>query len=180
MIDLKILRSQPELLKQAIRNKGAKVDLDLLFELDANQAALLRQVEEMRAERNRLAATMKAGRPDPTAIAAARALREELSRLEPALNVAKSEFLGVYKQVPNIPTDDTPSGLCSGGQRRRSRLGRTAGFHLPAQEPLRDRQPSRLDRQGPRRQGRRSSFRLPQGRPRQTSVRAGGLGAGQA
>ena len=111
MIDLKILRSQPELLKQAIRNKGAKVDLDLLFELDANQAALLRQVEEMRAERNRLAATMKAGRPDPTAIAAARALREELSRLEPALNVAKSEFLGVYKQVPNIPTDDTPVGL---------------------------------------------------------------------
>jgi seryl-tRNA synthetase len=77
MIDLKILRSQPGLVRQAIRNKGATVDLDHLLRRDSEQLALQKKVEDMRAERNRLSAAMKAGRPDPMAIAEARALREE-------------------------------------------------------------------------------------------------------
>lgn len=111
MIDLKILRSQPEVVKQAIQNKGATVDLDLLLKLDGEQLALQKKVEDMRAERNRLSAAMKTGRPDPAAIAEARALREELTKLEAALDVAKSKFLALYKQVPNLPTDDTPVGF---------------------------------------------------------------------
>jgi seryl-tRNA synthetase len=111
MIDLKILRSQPGLVKQAIRNKGATVDLDHLLKLDSEQLALQKKVEDMRAERNRLSAAMKNGKPDPTAIAEARALREELTKLDAALDLAKSEFLALYKQVPNVPTDDTPVGF---------------------------------------------------------------------
>ncbi len=111
MIDLKILRSQTELVRQAILNKGAVVDIDLLLKLDGEQATLLRQVEEMRAERNRLASLMKGGKPKASVIAQARALREHLADREAALQVAKSEFLALYKKVPNLPTDDTPVGF---------------------------------------------------------------------
>src|SRR6516165_8787382 len=107
MIDLKILRSQPELVRQAIRNKGATVDLDLLLRLDGEQAVLQKKVEDMRAERNKLSAAMKTGKPEPAAIAKARAVREELTKLEAALDITKLEFLALYKKVPNLPTHDT-------------------------------------------------------------------------
>ncbi|NTG78139.1 serine--tRNA ligase [Agrobacterium rhizogenes] len=111
MIDVKILRNQPELVKAAIQNKGSPVDLDLVLKLDREQVALQRQVEKSRTERNRLSATMKSGKPEPGMIADARALRENLAKLETELDAAKVKFWAEYKKVPNIPTDDTPLGL---------------------------------------------------------------------
>ena len=110
MIDLNLLRNNPDLVRAAIRNKGAMVDLDLLLELDNQHVALLRAVEDKRAERNRLASSMKAGKPDPAMIGQARGLREELAEMEAALAEKKLEFTALYKKVPNIPTADTPIG----------------------------------------------------------------------
>ena len=110
MIDLNILRNNPSIVLAAIRNKSATVDLDLLIKLDQEHVGLLREVEEMRAERNRLASSMKGGKPDPAAIARARALREQLAKLEVALDEKKQAFIELYKKVPNIPTADTPIG----------------------------------------------------------------------
>ena len=110
MIDLNILRNNPSIVLAAIRNKSATVDLDLLIKLDQEHVGLLREVEELRAERNRLASSMKGGKPDPAAIARARALREQLAKLEVALDEKKQAFMELYKKVPNIPTADTPIG----------------------------------------------------------------------
>jgi seryl-tRNA synthetase len=110
MIDLKILRNKPDLVRQAIRDKGMTLDLDLLLKLDADQARLQKAVEELRAERNRASAAMKGVR-DPEAIAKSRLLREELTRLEASHEQVKAEFIALYKKVPNIPTEDTPVGL---------------------------------------------------------------------
>lgn len=111
MIDIKILRNQPELIKAAIQNKGSPVDLDLVIKLDREHVALQRQVQELRAERNRLSAAMKSGKPEPGMVADARRLRENLAKLETELDAAKTTFLTEFKKVPNIPTDDTPLGL---------------------------------------------------------------------
>ena len=110
MIDINLLRNDPDLVRAAIRNKHATVDLDLLIDLDIQYVSLLREVEEKRAERNRLASRMKGGKPDPSAIAQARALREDLVTMEAALANKKLEFTALYRKVPNIPTADTPIG----------------------------------------------------------------------
>jgi seryl-tRNA synthetase len=109
LIDINLLRSNPELVRAAIRNKGEKVDLDLVLELDRQHVLLLRQVEEKRAERNKLAGLMK-GKPAPDMIANARALREQISTAEAELAAKRSEFLALFKKVPNIPTADSPVG----------------------------------------------------------------------
>ncbi|MHA7776308.1 serine--tRNA ligase [Roseibium sp. M-1] len=110
MIDLNLLRTNPDVVRAAIKNKSASVDLDLLLQLDKDHVAMIQQVEEMRAERNKLSSSMKGGKPDPETIAKARALRDELNKKEEELAGKKAEFLALYKKVPNIPTDDTPIG----------------------------------------------------------------------
>lgn len=131
MIDLKVLRSQPELVERAIRNKGATVDVDQLLKLDREHSVLQRKVEEVRAERNRLSAAMKTGKPEAAAIAEARALREELAKLEVDLDAAKSEFAALFKKVPNLPTDDTPVGLSEDENLVVRIWGRLREFHFP-------------------------------------------------
>ncbi|MCL4157852.1 UNVERIFIED_CONTAM: hypothetical protein GTU68_056692 [Idotea baltica] len=110
MIDLKFIRSSPELVRAAIRDKGEEVDLDLLLKLDREHVALIGEVEKKRAERNQLSSSMK-GKPDQAVIAKARTLRDEISEMESVISQKKEEFTRLYKKVPNIPSVDTPIGL---------------------------------------------------------------------
>jgi len=110
MIDLKVLRSEPERVAQAIRDKGAEVDLERLLKLDREHSEMQQKVEDLRAERNRISAAMKGGKPEPELIARAKVLRDEVSELEVALRDLNGRFVELYKQVPNLPTADTPVG----------------------------------------------------------------------
>ena len=110
MIDLKVLRNQPDIVAQAIRNKGSTVDLDLVRKLDAERSRLHTEVDVIRAERNKLSAEMKNGKPDPALVAKSKELKEKVTKLETLLEDANARFFTLYKQLPNIPTDDTPVG----------------------------------------------------------------------
>ena len=59
MIDIRILRENPELVKKNAARRGCDVDIDKLSELDKQYLALVREVEELRAERNRLSKECK-------------------------------------------------------------------------------------------------------------------------
>ncbi len=111
MIDIKILRSNPEIVAKAIADKCAKVDLDLAIRLDAERTELKKKVDDLRAERNRLSDMMKGGKPDPELIAKSKAIKEELVGLEERFEAVEAEFSALYKKIPNIPTADTPVGL---------------------------------------------------------------------
>ncbi|SDB58838.1 serine--tRNA ligase [Bauldia litoralis] len=131
MIDLKVLRNEPDLVRAAIRDKGANVDLDLVLELDRDYVALLREVEEVRAERNRVSSSIS-GKPDEATIATARALREQLASMEAELAEKKKAFFTAYKQVPNIPTHDTPVGHSEDENQVVRRWGERREFPFPA------------------------------------------------
>ncbi|MDQ1343929.1 MAG: seryl-tRNA synthetase [Patescibacteria group bacterium] len=111
MIDIKILRSNPELVAKAVADKCAKVDLDLALKLDAERVELKRKVDDLRAERNKLSDMMKGGKPDSELIAKSKAIKEELAGLEERFETVETEFMAIYKKIPNLPTADTPVGL---------------------------------------------------------------------
>ena len=54
MIDLKQLRADPEKFKRGARDKGIAVDIDRLVQFDAEMRALKTQMEERKAEQNRI------------------------------------------------------------------------------------------------------------------------------
>ena len=110
MIDLKFLRSNPQIVAQAIQNKGSSVDLDRVLKLDKERTRLQTEVDVLRAERNRLSAAMKSGVPDSTLVAKSVELKDKVKHLETSLEEADARFFSLYKQIPNIPTDDTPVG----------------------------------------------------------------------
>jgi seryl-tRNA synthetase len=54
---------------------------------------------------------MGAGKPEPHILTEAREIKEKIQNLEPEFEAAETEFYGLYKKIPNIPTLDTPVGL---------------------------------------------------------------------
>jgi seryl-tRNA synthetase len=113
MIDIRILREQPELVKAAAKNKNASIsaqDIDHLIELDAKRRDLLVKVEDLRRERNAWSDTFKQTKPTAAQVEAGKELKLRLGKLEAEFSEVESQYLGLLKRVPNIPTDDVPIG----------------------------------------------------------------------
>lgn len=112
MIDIKILRNNPEIIKKALHDKVTKwVDLERVIELDAARIALGQELDALRMRRNDISASMGKGKPEPEKLAEAKDLKEKIQVGEKEFETIETEFLALYKKIPNIPTADTPIGL---------------------------------------------------------------------
>lgn len=102
MIDIKLLRENPDKVREAIRNKGFDLDLDQIIELDSKKRELDIKVQSLREERNKAAKAKD--------IDAGKRVKEELQRLEPELEKAEKEFGNLFNQIPNPPLPQVPIG----------------------------------------------------------------------
>ncbi len=110
MIDIKILRENPELVRESAQKKGYNVDVNLVLEVDTLRRGLQGQAEELRAKRNDIASKMNGGKPEQNAINEGKKLKESLAEIEKKLNLADQEFNQLMQQIPNIVQDNVPVG----------------------------------------------------------------------
>jgi seryl-tRNA synthetase len=110
MLDIQFVRDNPELVAEKSAQKGYKVDVPQLLELDTERRTRLTQIDEIRARRNTLAAAMKSQKPSEEQIANGRQLKEELAKLESDLNVIEDKYDALLKAIPNMPLEYVPVG----------------------------------------------------------------------
>lgn len=113
MIDIKLVREHPDIVKAAAKNKNADVtaaDIDALIKLDEKRRGLLNEVENVRHERNEIADRGKKGKPSQDDIEQGKKLKEQLTKVEAELSRVDEQYVKILKQIPNIPTDDVPIG----------------------------------------------------------------------
>ena len=66
MIDINLLKTDPEKIKKAVKDKRADVDIDDVLKKLEHRSDLLTKVEKLRKERNDVADEVKkAGKPSP-------------------------------------------------------------------------------------------------------------------
>ena len=103
MIDVELLRTNPEKVKQGVVAKQFDPGLvDQALELDGVWRKLLGEVETLRAERNRAAKEKN--------IEGGKDIKKKLQNLEPKLDVAEKNFQEVFEQIPNPPLPSVPVG----------------------------------------------------------------------
>ncbi len=112
MIDIQVLRDNPDMVREKSKQKGYEVDIDRLLALDAERKEILQTVETLRARRNVIAESMKSsgGKPDQAVIDEGKQLKIELAKREEYLKETEAEWLALLKLVPNMPADDVPVG----------------------------------------------------------------------
>lgn len=103
MVDISALRQNPDKYKKGVGDKGYDTALvDKALEADKKYRETLQKVESLRAERNRFTREKN--------IDEGRRVKSEIKKLEPELSKLEEEYLNILKEIPNLPSEDTPRG----------------------------------------------------------------------
>jgi len=111
MIDIKLIRENPEFVRQALEKRGDSFPLDEILEVDARYLKLLQHVEQLRARHNKVSKQLgKPGDKSTELIAEMRKLGEEIATLQGETAKAKGGLESLLLQLPNIPHPSVPLG----------------------------------------------------------------------
>lgn len=114
MLDLKFIREHPDVVREAIQNKNEKADLDKLLDLDVERRRLISEVENARAEQNRVTqkiADMKKAKQDASGvITEMRELSENIKTSNDQLRQIEEAIHEIHIRIPNIPHESVPIG----------------------------------------------------------------------
>ncbi len=114
MIDLKYIRSNPEQVRQAIRNKNEKADLDALLALDETRRKLQFDFDSLKAEQNKVSQTIaqkkKNGEDASELLQEMGSVAERIKAINADLSAANSQLDALLLTIPNLPHPEVPVG----------------------------------------------------------------------
>ncbi len=111
MLDLKFIRDNPDLLRQALTNRNDTAPIDEILEVDAKRRAKILELEELRRSRKSASKQYQANAgTGPDASAAGRDLRSVIRSLEDEVQELDAQMQGLLLQVPNMPLANVPIG----------------------------------------------------------------------
>ncbi|MBQ3325817.1 serine--tRNA ligase [Candidatus Saccharibacteria bacterium] len=110
MLDVNFIREHLAEVKKSTKEKGYKTNIDDIIKIDDERKTLLQSVEQMRKERNDIAAQMKGGKPSPELIKKGKEIKQNLATKEKELDEYNTKVSELLKSVPNIIFDDVPLG----------------------------------------------------------------------
>ncbi len=110
MLDIKFIRENSDVVKEATKNKNIEVDVDRLLVVDAEAVKLRQELDLLRQKRNENAENMKGGKPSDEQVEEGKRLKDEISNLETKLSPLEEEYLKLMYKVPNIPEPEVPVG----------------------------------------------------------------------
>ncbi|UVJ59857.1 serine--tRNA ligase [Trueperella pyogenes] len=113
MIDIRIIRENPELVKASQRARGAaESDVDAVLAADEARRSSLQQFEDTRAEQKALSRTVGKASPAerPAILARAKEMSEEVKGLEAKADAAAAAFQEAMLKLQNVVVDGVPAG----------------------------------------------------------------------
>ena len=110
MLDLNLIRTNPEKVAASLAKKGCTVDFTELLAWDAERKAKIAEVETLKAKRNKVSAEIpklkKAGQPVDEIFKEMRELGDEVAKLDKEVSDLADKVNGFIACLPNMPDDD--------------------------------------------------------------------------
>ncbi|MBQ9756876.1 MAG: serine--tRNA ligase [Clostridia bacterium] len=115
MIDIKILRNEPEKLIEALkRRKEDRIDVDGLLALDKSRREVLFSVEQMKSRQNEVSkqipAMKKAGEDTTAIFAEMKELSDNIKKLDEEVRTIDEKIEKIMYTIPNIANPTVPDG----------------------------------------------------------------------
>lgn len=115
MLDIKIVREQPERVRRSIEQRNINpqhADLDRLLQADGEWRQAQGRLDELRAQRNSLSSSIKQLGPEERGrvVEQVKALKIELSEVEQRAGALKEQRDTLLRRMPNLLADDVPVG----------------------------------------------------------------------
>ncbi|MCF6277570.1 MAG: serine--tRNA ligase [Anaerolineales bacterium] len=114
MLDIRFIRENAEVVKAAMANRNADVDVEAVLSLDHRRRAIIAEVDQLKAERNRaskrIGQMIKEG-SDPAEIKAqVREMGDTISAFDEDFRKFDGSLREALLYIPNLPSETTPVG----------------------------------------------------------------------
>ncbi|MDP2820909.1 MAG: serine--tRNA ligase [bacterium] len=113
MLDIKIIRENPEKIKELCEKRNKKIDIDKLLDLDKQKSKLLQEIEKIRAQKNkanREIMSAKEKSEKEKIISEMKEIDKTGDEMEKQLKETEKEFKNLIYKIPNILIDGVPEG----------------------------------------------------------------------
>ncbi|MFH0890453.1 MAG: serine--tRNA ligase [Candidatus Liptonbacteria bacterium] len=129
MIDVEILRQDPNKVKELIGYKNADPALvDEFLRLDTEWRTLTKEADDLRAKQNLLSKERK--------IEEAKANKERIKEIGEKITKLDSERVVIWKKIPNLPSEDTPIGIDEALNKVIRKVGKPTEFDFKPKDHL--------------------------------------------
>ncbi|MEM2966334.1 MAG: hypothetical protein QW052_05290 [Candidatus Nitrosocaldaceae archaeon] len=114
MLDPKLIKEKPEIIREMLRKRNVTFPLDELIEIDKNRRAFMAQLQELKHKRNLIAdkiAKMKKAKENVTqTIEEMKSISESITNGDKELERLDKRYRELMLTIPNLVDDSVPYG----------------------------------------------------------------------
>ena len=116
MLDIKVIRNDPERVKRAMKTRNADMDakIDEILAIDGERREFIAEAESKKAQQNaeskQIPAIKKAGGDISEIMAKMKALSDEVTACNAKLSELEEKQRNILLSIPNIPNENVPVG----------------------------------------------------------------------
>lgn len=116
MLDIKVIRKNPEIIKEAMKNRGSNMDdkIDEILKIDEERRSITGKTESMKAEQNavskQIPALKKEGKDITEIMSKMKVLSNNISELNAMLTELEKKQMDILLSIPNVPNESVPIG----------------------------------------------------------------------
>lgn len=110
MIDINIVRQNPDKIQEAAKAKRVDIDIHHVLEIDNKYRELAIAVQQLREERNSFINSLKGKKPSEDELKFGKQLKDKLEKEEKAMEAVYQELQEWLLSIPNPAKSDVPMG----------------------------------------------------------------------
>ena len=114
MLDPKLIKEKPEIIRNMLKSRAVEFDLDGLIESDQKRREFIIKTDELRKKKNQIAMTIsekkKAGADISSILAEMKNISNELTKIELEQEEIEKKYLKLASTIPNLVHESVPIG----------------------------------------------------------------------
>ena len=123
MLDMKMIRENPESIRKMLKDRDVQFDLDSLLELDKKRRDMIISTDELRKKKNemsiKISEAKKTGNEASTIIKEMQSVSQDLTKLEEIQESTELEYSKLALTIPNTLDKSVPCGDVSANKETR-------------------------------------------------------------
>ena len=137
MLDINVIRQNPEAIKQNCRNRNVQADVDAVLRLDAERSRLITQGQQLQQRANEISKqipTAKDAAARQALVAEGKEIKAKVAEFETHLKQIEAELHAALLPLPNLTHPDAPIGQTAEGNKVLRRWGTPRAFDFPPKD----------------------------------------------
>ena len=140
MLDPKLIKEKPEIIRNMLKSRAVEFDLEGLIESDQKRREFIIKTDELRKKKNQVAISIsekkKAGDDVSTILIEMKNISNELTKLESEQMEIEKKYLKLASTIPNLIHDSVPIGIDDSSNKEIKKWGNIPKFDFKIKDHI--------------------------------------------